>query len=110
MLLVETILTAIVVDQAGLDVDVQTQFKVYGGYFGVMAVLFTVYVCVYVGSVANIQKLEVARQRPTRIPTPHRFYIKRQFWVGKAYVGGAKGWVMWTWMVEIERVVIRVQY
>ncbi|KAH3834948.1 hypothetical protein DPMN_108281 [Dreissena polymorpha] len=51
--------------------------------------------------------LEVARQRPTRIPTPHRCYIKNQFWVVKAYVVGASGWVMWTWMVEIDRVAIR---
>ncbi|KAH3712779.1 hypothetical protein DPMN_072536 [Dreissena polymorpha] len=49
----------------------------------------------------------MARQRPTRIPTPHRCYIKRQLWGGKAYVGGAPGWVMLTWMVEMDRVVIR---
>ncbi|KAH3694240.1 hypothetical protein DPMN_081680 [Dreissena polymorpha] len=53
----------------------------------------------------------MARQRPTRIPTPHRCYIKRQFWVGKAYVGGVPGPVMGTWMVEIDRGVIRdVEY
>lgn len=41
-LLIETILTAIVVDKAGLDVDVQTQFMVYGGYFAVMTGAFLV--------------------------------------------------------------------
>ncbi|KAL4237692.1 hypothetical protein ACF0H5_002406 [Mactra antiquata] len=39
-LLIETILTLIVVDQSGLGLDVQTQFKVYGGYFGAMTVGF----------------------------------------------------------------------
>ncbi|KAH3721410.1 thiamine transporter 2-like [Dreissena polymorpha] len=65
-LLIETILTAIVVDQAGLDVDVQTQFKVYGGYFGVMAVLFTVYVCANVWKLrqrtCNVQEMEIREQ------------------------------------------------
>lgn len=41
-LLIETILTAIVVDEAGFGVDVQTQFEVYGGYFAFMAVLFLI--------------------------------------------------------------------
>ncbi|KAH3795251.1 hypothetical protein DPMN_148799 [Dreissena polymorpha] len=49
----------------------------------------------------------MAQQRPTHIPTPHRCYIKRQFWVGKAYVVVALGWVIWTWMFEIDSVVIR---
>ncbi|KAH3870863.1 thiamine transporter 1-like isoform X2 [Dreissena polymorpha] len=66
-LLVETILTAIVVDQAGLGVDVQTQFKVYGGYFGVMAVLFTVYVCVNVCKLRertfNVMETEIPEQK-----------------------------------------------
>ncbi|XP_071122972.1 thiamine transporter 1-like [Mytilus edulis] len=39
-LVVETILTVIVVDKVGLGVDVQTQFTVYGGYFGVIGCLF----------------------------------------------------------------------
>lgn len=41
-LVVETILTAIVVDESGLDVDVQTQFLVYGGYFAVMTGAFLI--------------------------------------------------------------------
>ncbi|XP_052067232.1 thiamine transporter 1-like [Mytilus californianus] len=39
-LVVETLLTVIVVDKVGLGVDVQTQFTVYGGYFGVIGCLF----------------------------------------------------------------------
>ncbi|KAH3779764.1 hypothetical protein DPMN_157570 [Dreissena polymorpha] len=52
-------------------------------------------------------ELKMVLQRPTNIPTLHRCYIKRQFWVGKAYVGGAPGWVMLAWMVEIDCVVTR---
>ncbi|VDI43263.1 solute carrier family 19 (thiamine transporter), member 2/3 [Mytilus galloprovincialis] len=37
---VETLLTVTVVDKAGLDVDVRTQFMVYGGYFGVIGCVF----------------------------------------------------------------------
>ncbi|KAH3721920.1 hypothetical protein DPMN_064869 [Dreissena polymorpha] len=58
-------------------------------------------------------KLEVARQTPTPIPMPHRCYIKRQFWVGNAHVGGAPGWIDrvvikdWAGRPKIDRIVIR---
>ncbi|KAH3872049.1 hypothetical protein DPMN_035262 [Dreissena polymorpha] len=45
--------------------------------------------------------------RPTRIPRPHRCYIEKQFWVGKAYFGWAPGLVMGPCIVEIDRIVIR---
>ncbi|CAE1309169.1 SLC19A2_3 [Acanthosepion pharaonis] len=36
-LILETIMTVIVVDKHGLNLDVRTQFVVYGGYFGFLA-------------------------------------------------------------------------
>ncbi|XP_078597516.1 thiamine transporter 1-like [Branchiostoma floridae x Branchiostoma japonicum] len=39
-LLLQTILTAILVDKTGLDAPVRTQFVVYGVYFGVIAAIF----------------------------------------------------------------------
>ncbi|CAH1266532.1 SLC19A3 [Branchiostoma lanceolatum] len=39
-LLLQTILTAVLVDKTGLDAPVRTQFIVYGVYFGVIAVIF----------------------------------------------------------------------
>ncbi|XP_029640815.1 thiamine transporter 1-like isoform X2 [Octopus sinensis] len=39
-LVLETILTIIVVDKRGLNLDIRTQFIVYGGYFGVLALPF----------------------------------------------------------------------
>lgn len=41
-LLLETIMTVIVVDKHGLNLDVRTQFAVYGGYFGVLSLPFLV--------------------------------------------------------------------
>ncbi|XP_066285514.1 thiamine transporter 2-like [Branchiostoma lanceolatum] len=39
-LLLQTILTAVLVDKTGLDAPVRTQFIVYGVYFGVIAAIF----------------------------------------------------------------------
>ncbi|XP_068560786.1 thiamine transporter 1 isoform X2 [Cebidichthys violaceus] len=39
-LLLQTLLTVVVVDSAGLGLDVFTQFLVYGGYFAVISVVF----------------------------------------------------------------------
>ncbi|CAI9729233.1 folate transporter 1-like isoform X1 [Octopus vulgaris] len=39
-LVLETTLTIIVVDKRGLNLDIRTQFIVYGGYFGVLALPF----------------------------------------------------------------------
>lgn len=39
-LILETIMTVIVVDKHGLNLDVRTQFVVYGGYFGCLALPF----------------------------------------------------------------------
>ncbi|XP_053404513.1 thiamine transporter 2-like [Mercenaria mercenaria] len=58
-LLIETILTAIVVDESGLDVDIQTQFMVYGGYFAVMT-----------GAFLTVAIVTIVRSRTTH----RRFY------------------------------------
>ncbi|KAM9820864.1 thiamine transporter 1 [Neosynchiropus ocellatus] len=39
-LLLQTLLTVVVVDSAGLGLDVSTQFFVYGGYFALISVVF----------------------------------------------------------------------
>uniref|UniRef100_A0A8C2XIF1 Solute carrier family 19 member 2 n=1 Tax=Cyclopterus lumpus TaxID=8103 RepID=A0A8C2XIF1_CYCLU len=39
-LLLQTLLTVVVVDSAGLGLDVFTQFLIYGGYFAVISVVF----------------------------------------------------------------------
>ncbi|KAF7642987.1 hypothetical protein LDENG_00246840 [Lucifuga dentata] len=39
-LLLQTLLTAVVVDSAGLGLDIFTQFLVYGSYFAVISVVF----------------------------------------------------------------------
>ncbi|XP_067439215.1 thiamine transporter 1 [Thunnus thynnus] len=41
-LLLQTLLTVVVVDSAGLGLDVFTQFLIYGGYFAVISVVFLI--------------------------------------------------------------------
>ncbi|XP_078677937.1 thiamine transporter 1-like [Branchiostoma floridae x Branchiostoma belcheri] len=50
-LLLQTVLTAILVDKKGLDASVRTQFIVYGVYFGVIATIFLI------GSAVSLRRL-----------------------------------------------------